>query len=63
MRRLAVGRLTMTPLKRRILDAVVPTTARWVVSLMRRMEEASTDAEVRWELLRRRLEQIAAGKR
>jgi hypothetical protein len=53
----------LSPVKRAILDAVVPATARWLVALMRRMEEASMDSETRWELLRRRLEQLAGETR
>jgi hypothetical protein len=49
----------MTPFTRSILDAVIPATARWMVATMRRLEESNLDAEARWELLRRRLEQLS----
>lgn len=43
---------------RRLLDAVIPPVARWLVGRMRRMEEADLSAAARWELLRRYLEQL-----
>jgi hypothetical protein len=46
------------PFRKQILDAVVPATARWFVAMMRAMEEASIDPSTRWELLRRKLEQL-----
>jgi hypothetical protein len=52
-----------SPVIDRILDAVVPATARWLVSFMRQLEEATTDPAARWELLRRRLEQLAGKTR
>jgi hypothetical protein len=48
-----------SPFVERIMDAVVPATARWLVAFMRQLEEATTDPAARWELLRRRLEQLA----
>lgn len=48
----------LPPLKRRILDAVVPAVARWLVARMRQLEEAIPDAAVRWEVLRKALEQL-----
>lgn len=51
--------MTVTPFARSILDAVVPATARWLVCQMRRLEESNLSAEARWELLRRRLEQLS----
>jgi hypothetical protein len=35
---------------------VVPATCRHFVAIMRAMEEASMDADARWELLRQKLE-------
>jgi hypothetical protein len=52
-----------SPVVERILDAVVPATARWLVCVMRRLEETTTDPAARWELLRRRLEQLAGETR
>jgi hypothetical protein len=49
----------MSPFTRSILDAVIPATARWMVATMRRLEESNLSAEARWELLRRRLEQLS----
>jgi hypothetical protein len=49
---------TRPPFVKAVLDAVVPATARWLVSKMRRLEEANMDAAARWELLRRSLEQL-----
>ena len=46
----------MPPFHRNLLDAVVPPLARWIVALMRRLEESNMDAAARWEILRRRLE-------
>lgn len=48
-----------SPFARQVLDAVVPATARWLVSLMVRLEEHELDAQTRWEFLRRRLEQLS----
>jgi len=48
----------MTPYTRRLLDAVVPPLARWLVRLMRRLEEDVESPAARWEILRRRLEGI-----
>lgn len=50
---------TRSPFVERILDAVIPATARWLVCLMRRMEERELTPAARWELLRRRLEQLS----
>jgi hypothetical protein len=49
-------------LKERILDAVVPAVCRWLVCLMRRLEESTTDPGARWELLRRELERQGRGR-
>lgn len=50
--------MAQSPFTQRILDAVVPPLARWLVAHMRRMEEASLNAESRWATLREALEQI-----
>ena len=44
------------PFTRRVLDAVIPPTARWIVGKMRMLEEVTPDAATRWELLRKALE-------
>lgn len=51
----------MPPFTRSLLDAVIPPTARWIVAMMRRIEEATPDAGARWEILRKRLEGIGRG--
>jgi hypothetical protein len=51
------------PIVERILDTVIPATARWLVGFMRQLEEATTDPAARWELLRRWLEQLAGETR
>lgn len=47
-----------TPFTRRVLNAVIPPMARWLVGQMRRLEEVVPDATARWEILRQRLEGI-----
>lgn len=49
----------MEPFTRSVLEVVIPATARWMVAVMRRLEEQQLDAETRWELLRQRLEQLS----
>lgn len=49
------------PFTRRVLDAVIPPVARWIVEKMRGMEEANLDPSARWEILRKRLEGIGRG--
>lgn len=49
---------TRPPFVKAVLDAVVPATARWLVSKMRRLEEATMDPAARWELLRQSLERM-----
>jgi hypothetical protein len=51
----------MPPFTRSLLDSVVPPLARWIVALMRRLEESDMDPAARWEILRRRLEGIGRG--
>lgn len=51
----------MTPFKRRILDAVIPPTARWIVAMMRRLEEMNLEPAARWEILRKALERVSQG--
>jgi hypothetical protein len=50
--------MPIAPFSRKILDAVIPPTARWIVAIMRRIEEAVPDPAARWEILRKRLEGI-----
>ena len=45
----------------RLLDAVIPPMARWLVGLMRALEERVSDPSARWEILRRKLEGIGRG--
>jgi hypothetical protein len=51
--------MTVSSFTERILDAVIPATARWLACQMRRLEEAELDEETRWALLRQRLEQLS----
>ena len=50
-----------TPFARHLLDAVIPPMARWLVGLMRALEERVSDPSARWEILRRKLEGIGRG--
>jgi hypothetical protein len=52
------ARPPFSPFVRKIIDATVPAAARRVVDFMRMLEEANLDPAARWELLRRRLEQL-----
>jgi RNAse (barnase) inhibitor barstar len=53
--------MTDTPFARRILDAVVPTVARWIVGKMSLIEEYVSDLAARWDILKRALEGIGKG--
>jgi hypothetical protein len=53
--------MPIRPFARRLMDAVIPPMARWLVALMRRLEEDVESPAARWELLRRKLEQIGRG--
>jgi hypothetical protein len=47
--------MTVSPFVRSALDAVIPSTARWLLALMSRLEEHDLDAATRWEFLKRTL--------
>lgn len=57
------ARSPFSPFVRQVIAATVPAAARRIVDIMRMLEEANMDPGARWELLRRRLEQLAGETR